>query len=377
MTIGILKEPTVESRVSLLPESAATLIAKGFTLLVEQGAGDKAFGSDEAYIQAGAQVRQREETLKGADLVLSINMPQPADIAFLSGKTLIGIFQPLYHPDLMQRLAEAGVTVFSLDMLPRTSRAQSMDVLSSQANIAGYKAVILAADRYSRYFPMLMTAAGSISPAKVLILGAGVAGLQAIATARRLGAVVEVFDTRPAVKEEVMSLGARFVEVEGAADASAAGGYAIEQSSEFQDRQRQKIAESIAKADIVITTAQIPGKKAPVLVNGAMIAQMRKGSVIIDLAAASGGNTEYTRNNETVEQQGVSIIGAADLAATLPSDASKLYGKNIMNFLPLITGKDGALNPDFNDELVKGSCIAHDGRIVHERVRELIEGRQG
>ena len=377
MTIGILKEPTVESRVSLLPESAATLIAKGFTLLVEQGAGDKAFGSDEAYIQAGAQVRQREETLKGADLVLSINMLQAADIAFLSGKTLIGIFQPLYHPDLMQRLAEAGVTVFSLDMLPRTSRAQSMDVLSSQANIAGYKAVILAADRYSRYFPMLMTAAGSISPAKVLILGAGVAGLQAIATARRLGAVVEVFDTRPAVKEEVMSLGARFVEVEGAADASAAGGYAIEQSSEFQDRQRQKIAESIAKADIVITTAQIPGKKAPVLVNGAMIAQMRKGSVIIDLAAASGGNTEYTRNNETVEQQGVSIIGAADLAATLPSDASKLYGKNIMNFLPLITGKDGALNPDFNDELVKGSCIAHDGRIVHERVRELIEGRQG
>ncbi|MBL7735132.1 MAG: Re/Si-specific NAD(P)(+) transhydrogenase subunit alpha [Chitinophagaceae bacterium] len=372
MTIGILKEPTVESRVSLLPESAATLVAKGFTLLVEQGAGEKAFGSDEAYIQAGAQVRQREETLKGADLVLSINMPQPADIAFLSGKTLIGIFQPLYHPDLMQRLAEAGVTVFSLDMLPRTSRAQSMDVLSSQANIAGYKAVILAAARYSRYFPMLMTAAGSISPAKVLILGAGVAGLQAIATARRLGAVVEVFDTRPAVKEEVMSLGARFVEVEGAADASAAGGYAIEQSSEFQARQRQKIAESIAKADIVITTAQIPGKKAPVLVTAEMIAQMRKGSVIIDLAAASGGNTEYTRNNETVEQQGVSIIGAADLAATLPSDASKLYGKNIMNFLPLITGKDGALNLDFNDELVKGSCIAHDGGIVHERVRELI-----
>lgn len=376
MVIGILKEPTAESRVSMLPESAAALIAKGFTLLVEHGAGEKAFGSDEAYLHAGAQLRPREDVLKAADVVLSINMPRDGDIAFLSAKTLIGVFQPLYHFNLMQRWAEAGVTVFSLDMLPRTSRAQPMDVLSSQANIAGYKAVVLAAARYSRYFPMLMTAAGSIPPARVLILGAGVAGLQAIATARRLGAVVEVFDTRPAVKEEVMSLGARFVEVEGAADASNAGGYAIEQSPEFQARQKQKIAETIAKADIVIATAQIPGKKAPVLVTAEMIAQMRKGSVIIDLAAASGGNTEYTRNNETVEEQGVSIVGAADLAATMPSDASKLYGKNVMNFLQLITGAAGALNLDFNDDLVKGSCIAHDGRIVHERVRELIEGRQ-
>jgi len=244
-----------------------------------------------------------------------------------------------------------------------------MYVLSSQANIAGYKAVLTAANVYGRYFPMFMTAAGSIKPAKVLILGAGVAGLQAIATARRLGAVVEVFDTRPAVKEEVMSLGAKFIEVEGAADASKAGGYAVEQSEEFMQRQKAKIAESIAKADIVITTAQIPGKKAPILITEEMIKAMRNGSVIIDLAAATGGNTPVSKNNETVLYNGVSIVGNSYLSSTMPSDASKVYGKNILNFLQLITTKEGAINLNWDDDLVKGSCITHNGEVVHERLK--------
>jgi len=254
-------------------------------------------------------------------------------------------------------------------MLPRTTRAQSMDVLSSQANISGYKAVLLAANLYPRYFPMFMTAAGSIAPAKLLILGAGVAGLQAIATARRLGAVVEVFDTRPAVKEEVMSLGAKFVEVEGAADASKAGGYAVEQTEEYKQKQQQRIADSLAKADIVITTAQIPGKKAPILVTEEMVRSMRNGSIIIDIAAATGGNTPFTKNNETVDVNGVKIVGNSNLPATMPSDSSKLYGKNITNFLALITSKEGAVNLNWEDDLVKGSCITHNGEVVHERVR--------
>jgi NAD(P) transhydrogenase subunit alpha len=272
----------------------------------------------------------------------------------------------------MQTWAVNGITSFSLDMLPRTTRAQGMDVLSSQANIAGYKAVLHAANIFPKYFPMFMTAAGSIPPAKVLILGAGVAGLQAIATARRLGAVVEVFDTRPAVKEEVMSLGAKFIEVEGAADAGKAGGYAVEQSAEFLQKQKSKIAESIAKADIVITTAQIPGRPAPILVTTAMIEAMKKGSVIIDIAAGTGGNTELTKNNETVYHNGISIVGNSALASTMPSDASKLYGKNVLNFLQLIIDAAGRLNLDWEDDLVKGSCITHGREVVNGKVKELI-----
>jgi NAD(P) transhydrogenase subunit alpha len=244
-----------------------------------------------------------------------------------------------------------------------------MDVLSSQANIAGYKAVILAAELSPRYFPMFMTAAGSIPPAKVLILGAGVAGLQAIATAKRLGGVVEVFDTRPAVKEEVMSLGAKFVEVEGAADASKAGGYAVEQTEAFLQKQKARIAESVAKADIIITTAQIPGKKAPLLITDAMLDVMRIGSVVIDLAAATGGNTEHTKPDETVIYKGVRIVGNSRLPSTLPADASKLYGKNILNFLQLIITKEGQLNLNLEDDLVKGTLITHSGAIVHEQLK--------
>jgi H+-translocating NAD(P) transhydrogenase subunit alpha len=285
---------------------------------------------------------------------------------------LIGVFQPLYNAEHVRSWVADQMTVFSLDMLPRTTRAQSMDVLSSQANISGYKSVLLAANLYSRYLPMFMTAAGSIVPAKVLILGAGVAGLQAIATARRLGAVVEVFDTRPAVKEEVISLGAKFVEVEGAADASSAGGYAVEQTEEYKRKQQERIAESIAKADIVITTAQIPGKKAPILITTEMMERMRNGSVIIDIAAGTGGNTPFTKNNETVIHNGVSVVGAGNLPSTMPSDASKLYGKNILNFLQLITTKEGGIDLNWNDDLVKGCCITHKGEVVHERVKSIV-----
>jgi H+-translocating NAD(P) transhydrogenase subunit alpha len=367
MTIGVLKEPSDETRVSLLPEAVATLTKKGISVLVEQGAGEKAFSFDADYSNAGASVKSRDEVLRSSDVILSINaFPE---VQTLSSKIIIGVYQPMYQAAVMQQWAKQGVTTFSLDMLPRTTRAQSMDVLSSQANIAGYKAVLLAANYYSRYFPMFMTAAGSIPPAKLLILGAGVAGLQAIATARRLGAVVEVFDTRPAVKEEVMSLGAKFVEVEGAADASKAGGYAVEQTEEYKQRQQQRISDSIAKADIVITTAQIPGKKAPLLITEDMLKRMRKGSVVIDIAAATGGNTPFTKNNETVQYNGVSILGNGNLAATMPSDASKVYGKNVLNFLQLITDKESKLHLNWNDDLVKGCCITFNGEVVHERLK--------
>ncbi len=260
-------------------------------------------------------------------------------------------------------------------MIPRTTRAQSMDVLSSQANIAGYRAVLVAATTFPKYFPMLMTAAGSIAPAKVLILGAGVAGLQAIATARRIGAVVEVFDTRAAVKEEVMSLGAKFVEVEGAADASTAGGYGVEQTEEYKQKQQQRIAEAIAKAEVVITTAQIPGKKAPILITEQMIDNMKAGSVIIDIAAATGGNTPFTKNSLTVRHKGVTIIGNSNLASGMPWDASKLYGKNILNFLNLVIDKQGKLNLNWEDDLVKGTCITHNGEIVNKQVKSLLDAQ--
>jgi len=368
MTIGLLKEPAHETRVSLLAEGVATLARKGLTVYIEPGAGEKAFNTDADYIKAGAEVRSRKEILDNCNIILTIHPPAIETLAPSSTRVMVGVYQPLYNVELMKMWAAKNITTFSLDMLPRTTRAQAMDVLSSQANIAGYKAVIYAANLYPRYFPMFMTAAGSIAPAKVLILGAGVAGLQAIATARRLGAVVEVFDTRPAVKEEVMSLGAKFVEVEGAADASKAGGYAVEQTEEYKLKQQQLIAASLAKADIVITTAQIPGKTAPILITEDMLKGMRNGSVIIDIAAATGGNTPFTKNNETVVYNGVSIVGNSNLPATMPSDASKLYGKNVLNFLQLIITKEGEVNLNWNDDLVKGSCITHEGAIVHERV---------
>ncbi len=372
MTIGLLKEPTFETRVSLLPEHVAILKKMQLDLIVESGAGEQSFATNDKYTEAGATIASRNEVLEKSTVVLSINPLEASDHSLVKGKVLIGFYQALFNFQAINTWNQHQCTVFSMDMLPRTTRAQSMDVLSSQANIAGYKAVLLAANLYPKYFPMFMTAAGSIAPAKMLILGAGVAGLQAIATGKRLGAVIEVFDTRPAVKEEVMSLGAKFVEVEGAADASKAGGYAVEQTEEFLQRQKAKIAESVAKADIVITTAQIPGRKAPVLITKEMIAQMKNGSVIIDLAAVTGGNTECTKNDETVVVNGVSIVGNSKLPGSMPSDASKLYGKNILNFLQLIVTKEGSLHVNFEDDLVLGTCVAHEGKITNERVAGLI-----
>jgi H+-translocating NAD(P) transhydrogenase subunit alpha len=373
MIIGVLKEPVTETRVSLLPEHVAVLYKKGVELWIEPGIGHDAWFADAAYTDAGAVLKERTTILQQATILLCINALPATDLSLIKpGTMLTGIYQPLYDAGYVQQCADAQLTVFSIDMIPRTTRAQSMDVLSSQASIAGYKAVLLAANLLPRYFPMLMTAAGSIPPAKVLILGAGVAGLQAIATARRLGAVVEVFDTRPAVKEEVMSLGGKFVEVEGAADASKAGGYAVEQTEDFLIRQKARIAESVMRSDVIITTAQIPGKKAPILITAEMIATMRPGSVIIDLAAATGGNTPFTQPDAMVEQHGVRIAGQSKLASTLPADASKLYGKNILNFLQLLLTKEGELQLNFEDDLVKGSCITYNGSIVHDKIKTTV-----
>ncbi|MEI8280510.1 MAG: Re/Si-specific NAD(P)(+) transhydrogenase subunit alpha [Bacteroidota bacterium] len=370
MIIGVLKEQAPETRVSLVPEVVAALVKMNVTVWVEHNAGAAAFHNDEAYTSVGAVMKDSASICAQSDLVLSIQ-PENIPDSIKGGTIVMGVFQPLFAPALMQRWADKGYSVFSLDTIPRTTRAQAMDVLSSQANIAGYKAVLLAATQYSRYFPMFMTAAGSIPPAKLMVLGAGVAGLQAIATGRRLGAVVEVFDTRPAVKEEVMSLGAKFIEVEGVADASKAGGYAVEQSEDFQRRQKEKIHEHIRKSDIVITTAQIPGKKAPILITRAMIEDMRPGSVIIDLASVKGGNTDLTENNKTVMHNGVAIVGNSALAAMMPADASKMYSKNVFNFLKLIIDKEGKLNLNFEDDIVKGTAIVHEGKIVNERVLAL------
>lgn len=372
MTAGILKEPLSENRVSLLPDQATALAKQKVNIIAEKNAGINAYATDESYTAKGFQILTRPEVLQQSDILFSINALTSDDLNYIKqGTIVLGVYQPLLNAKLMQQWAAKGITTFSMDMIPRTTRAQSMDVLSSQANIAGYKAVLLAATLYPRYFPMFMTAAGSIPPAKALILGAGVAGLQAIATARRLGAVVEVFDTRPAVKEEVMSLGAKFIEVEGAADPSQAGGYAVEQTEEYKKKQQQKIADAATKADIIITTAQIPGKPAPLLVTEETLNTMKRGSVIIDLAAATGGNTAKTVNDQTIQYNGVTIVGNSNLASTMPGDASKLYGKNVLNFLQLIITNDGNIALNFEDDIVKGTCVTHNGEVVNERVKSL------
>ncbi|WP_395804166.1 NAD(P) transhydrogenase subunit alpha [Daejeonella sp.] len=372
MIIGILREPSIETRVSLIPEHIKVLTKQNIQVLVEHNCGILAFAPDNLYNEQGALLSTRDEILKNADVLLTINSLSNEDLKSVKKNTIVlGVYSPLGNLNLMQDWSQKGLTTFSMDMLPRTTRAQSMDILSSQANIAGYKAVLLAAMQLPKYFPMFMTAAGSIAPAKVMILGAGVAGLQAIATAKRLGAVVEVFDTRPAVKEEVMSLGAKFIEVEGALDASNAGGYAVVQTEEYLQKQREKIADVASKADVIITTAQIPGKKAPILLPDAILDNMKPGSLIIDLASATGGNTSQTKDLETVRYKNVTIIGNSNLPATMPSDASKLYGKNILNFLQLIIGTDGSLNLNFEDDLVKGTCITHNGEICNNRVKEI------
>ncbi len=370
MIIGILKEPGDENRVALLPESVASLVQLKVDVRLEKGAGESAFVSDQAYEEAGAKITTRDDILTASKLIVGINPPTSDEINKIpSGTVLLAVLEPLTNNSLVHQLLEKELSGFSLDSIPRTTRAQAMDVLSSMATVAGYKAVLMAADHLSKFFPMFMTAAGSIIPAKVLILGAGVAGLQAIATARKLGAVVEAFDVRAAVKEEVESLGAKFVEVEGAKDEASAGGYAVEQTEEFKQKQRQVIEDHVAKSDVVITTAQIPGREAPRLISTKAVEQMKAGSVIVDLAAVSGGNCELTKNNETIRHQGVTIIGNSNLPSGMPFDASKMFGKNVVNFLKLIIDPEGELNLNFEDDIVKGTCITHQKEIVNERVK--------
>jgi H+-translocating NAD(P) transhydrogenase subunit alpha len=370
--IGILKEPEGENRVAALPEIASQLVKMNFEVLVETSAGANAFASDESYTAQGAKIGDKNTVLSSSDIILRITSLTADEISKLKqGAVALAMFQPFFNPDTVKNLLAQNITAFSLETIPRTTRAQSMDVLSSQATVAGYKAVLIAASNLAKFFPMFMTAAGSITPSKVLVLGAGVAGLQAISTARRLGGVVEAFDTRSAVKEEVMSLGAKFVEVEGAKDEKAAGGYAVEQSEEFKQKQRQVIHDHASKSDVIITTAQIPGRKAPVLITKETVAAMKPGSVIVDLAASTGGNCELTKNNETVVVNGVSIIGNSNLPSTIPSDASKMFGKNVITFLKLIL-KDGQINLNFEDDLVKGTCITHNKEIVNEKLKEAL-----
>lgn len=374
MILGLLKEHGTETRVALLPETAKAFIDLKVEVLVEKDAGKNAFASDAEYEAIGAKLVSREEVFKNAEVLLQIQPPAENDIDKINGKQVwISAFNPLWETELVRTFLKKGVTTFSLDMIPRTTRAQAMDILSSMATVSGYMAVLEAATKLPTFFPMFMTAAGTIRPANVLILGAGVAGLQAIATSRKLGAQVQVFDVRSVVKEEVMSLGGKFVEVEGATEDKTAGGYAVEQTEEFKKKQQQAINDHAAKANVVICTAQIPGKKAPLLIPKEAVEAMKPGSVIIDLAASTGGNCELTKNDETVVHNGVTIIGQSNYPAQKSMDASRMFGKNVHNFMKLIIGEEGALNLNFEDDIVKGTCITHTGEIYNERVKSVIE----
>jgi NAD(P) transhydrogenase subunit alpha len=374
MIIGLLKESGTEQRVALLPDIVANLVRQKVEVYVEKEAGAAAFQSDEAYKNVGAGIFSREEVVQEADLLVQIGEPAPELIDLLkSDKIWLSQYNPLSNTLLVKKFLAKRITSFSMDSIPRTSRAQAMDVLSSMATVSGYKAVLQAASELPNFFPMFMTAAGTIRPATVLILGAGVAGLQAIAIARKLGAQVQAFDVRSAVKEEVMSLGAKFVEVEGAKEDAAAGGYAVEQTEEFKRKQQQVINEHAAKADVIICTAQIPGRKAPMLIPKEALEKMKPGSVIIDLAASSGGNCEFSKDNETVIHNGVKIIGQSNYPSLMPVDASKMFGKNLFNFLQLIITPEGALNLNFDDDIVRGTCITRNDEILNERVKSVIE----
>ena len=371
MNLAVLKERRAgEARVAATPESVKKLKGIGLSVVVEAGAGERASFSDTDYQAAGAEIAPNAAAaLQNADLVLKVRAPDASEIAAMkSGAVLVGLLAPYAEKETIAALASRGVNAFAMEFLPRISRAQSMDVLSSQANLAGYKAVIDAAAQFGRAMPMMMTAAGTIAPARVLIMGVGVAGLQAIATARRLGAIVSATDVRPATKEQVESLGANFVAVidDEFRQAETAAGYAKEMSKEYQAKQAALIAETIRKQDIVITTALIPGRKAPVLVSEEMVKTMKRGSVIVDLAVEQGGNCPLSRPDEIVNADGVTIMGYTNLPARLAIDASNLYARNLFNFVALIVDKNtGNLALDWNDEIVKGADLTRDGQIVH------------
>ncbi|MGD0254868.1 MAG: Re/Si-specific NAD(P)(+) transhydrogenase subunit alpha [Acidimicrobiales bacterium] len=362
-----------EQRVAIVPEVAGRLSGSGVDIFVQAGAGSKAHFPDAAYREKGANIVEgADDLLAGADVVAKVHAPAPTEAQHLpTGITVVSFLQPAAQLDILRALVERQATAFSLDLLPRISRAQSMDALSSQATVSGYLAVLAAAERLPKFFPMFMTAAGTVPPAKVLVLGTGVAGLQAIATARRLGAQVRAYDVRSAAKEEVASLGAAFVELELESQ-EGAGGYARAQSEEFLVRQRELIGNEVAACDVVITTAAVPGRKAPVLVTAQMVDQMAEGSVVVDLAADSGGNCELSQPGAEVLRGGVMVYGMTNPAAAMPTHSSFLYSRNMANFLGLIV-VDGELRPDFDDEIVSGSCVLRNGTPIHELARELLE----
>lgn len=375
MRVAVLKETrSAENRVALVPLGVKNLVKRGLTVTVQTGAGETSGVSDLMYREAGAEIAaSAQETLEDAKLILVVNPPSSNELAHLSeGSILVGFLDPLSDPDLVSRLVDLKVTGISMELVPRITRAQSMDALSSQATVAGYKAVLLAANHLPKFLPMFTTAAGTIRPAKALILGAGVAGLQAIATARRLGAVVEAFDVRPAVKEQVESLGASFLESEEEVTAEGEGGYAKELTEDQHNKELELIGSALIDTDIVITTAQIPGRKAPILITEGMVKTMKYGSVIVDLAAESGGNCELSEAGETVLAHGVQILGPSNLPASIPVHSSQMYSKNIVTLISEFLGDDGQLQLDFENDVVGPSTVTHGGEIQNERVKSVM-----
>src|SRR5437667_1771224 len=371
MRIGVVRETAPgERRVALVPETVGRLAKAGNELIVERGSGEAASFPDRMYTEAGASIGD----VWSAEMVLKVARPSDEEIGKLrTGTVLIAFLSPLTNHSLVRDLARRGVTALSMDAIPRITRAQPMDALSSQATVAGYKAVLLAAAALPKFFPMLTTAAGTIAPAKAFVIGAGVAGLQAIATARRLGAVVEAFDTRPIVKEQVQSLGAKFLEVDLGETGEGTGGYAKELSEEAHRKEVELLAKAVKENDIVITTAAIPGRPAPKLITADMVRSMRPGSVIVDLAAETGGNCELTRPGEVSVVDGVRIDGTTNLPSTMPYHASQMYSRNVASLLGLMLAKDGTLNVDMNDDVVKGTVITKDGEVVHEATKKALD----
>jgi len=368
MRIGVPKETAAgEHRVGLVPEVVRKFCGEGHDVVVQAGAGAGAVIPDDAYAEAGASLADDAAEPLGAELVVKVAPPNAEEIGRLgAGSVLIGFLAPLTNGEGIRAIAATGATSFALEAVPRISRAQSMDALSSQANISGYRAALIGAQELGRYYPMLMTAAGTIRPATVLVLGAGVAGLQAIATARRLGAVVQGFDVRAAVKEQVESLGAKFLEFDVGDDLEGAGGYARELTAEQQQRQQELMAEAIGKVDVVITTALVPGRRAPILVTEAAVELMKPGSVIVDLAGEAGGNCELSEPGETVVRHNVKIVAPLNVPSTMAEHASQLYARNIQSLVGLMVTDEGALSLDFDDAVIAGACITRDGEIVHE-----------
>jgi NAD(P) transhydrogenase subunit alpha len=373
MIAGILKETGTENRVAMLPGEAALLKKMGVTVLAEKHAGERAFISDSEYTEAGISMADRSYIIAGSDLLLSVNpLPEEEINDLKEGQAVCSSVNPAGKREWLEKARLKGLTVLALDLVPRITRAQSMDILSSMATVAGYKAVIEAASLLPKFFPMFMSAAGTIKPSRVLILGAGVAGLQAVAIAKKLGAVVEVFDVRTAVKDEVKSLGGRFIEVEGSREDSAAGGYAVEQTEEYKRKQQELIQQRAVAADVIIATAQIPGKKAPVLISGETVRSMKPGSVIIDLAASSGGNCELTENDKTITVNGVKIIGKSDFPSELPSDASKMFGSNVINLLKIIVSGEGKFDLNLKDEIIFQTCAVHNKEYISPVLRQIL-----